>query len=126
MRASEVMRCRPIAETGTIKPQKPVNADQPPKLSERQARVQQQVRDEDVPHAAMKGDRVRRFGHLAGGEVIGTDAACTVALAPRLSYRASNVEHSERDDALHPRHVRGGITACICLGAHPHLYKLRI
>lgn len=45
-----------IDEDGTIKPAKPLNADQLRRRSERQAKTQQKMRDENTRHAAKVRD----------------------------------------------------------------------
>jgi hypothetical protein len=53
MRVHEFMA---LIESDTIKPVKPLTPEQSRKRSEKQARVQQQVRDEDHRHAAKERD----------------------------------------------------------------------
>jgi hypothetical protein len=45
-----------IDEDGTIKPAKPLNADQLRRRSERQASTQRKMRDEDARHASKSRD----------------------------------------------------------------------
>jgi hypothetical protein len=47
---------RGVIEAGTIKPSGPLDADQLRNRSKRQARVQQQIRDEESRHVAKKRD----------------------------------------------------------------------
>jgi hypothetical protein len=58
MRAREFM---PVAEAGTIKPEGPLNADEWRKRSAKQARTQQQVKDEAQRHAAKERDLKARL-----------------------------------------------------------------
>jgi hypothetical protein len=55
MRAREIMFCT-VAEAVPKKPEKPLTPEQAQKRSEKQARVQQQVRDEGARHAAKLQD----------------------------------------------------------------------
>ena len=52
-----------VSEAGAIKPSGSLTADQWRKRSERQARVQQQMRDEDARHAAKRRDLSGRLAH---------------------------------------------------------------
>jgi hypothetical protein len=58
MRAAEFML---MVEAMPAKPQKPLTPTQARKRSEKQAKVQQQVRDEDVRHAAKEQDLKARL-----------------------------------------------------------------
>jgi hypothetical protein len=55
MRAKEIMPSL-LAEIGTVKPVKPLTAEQSRKRAAKQVKVQQQVRDENQRHAAMERD----------------------------------------------------------------------
>jgi hypothetical protein len=50
------MRWRQIIEVGTVKPTGSLDSEEWRKRSERQARVQGQIRDENARHAAKKRD----------------------------------------------------------------------
>jgi len=50
-----------MIETDTIKPSGPLNADELRKKSDRRARVQQQIRDEDARHTAKTQDLKTRL-----------------------------------------------------------------
>lgn len=51
-----------IPETGTVKPTGSLDADEWRKRSERQTRLQRQIRDEDARHAAKEQDLTARLG----------------------------------------------------------------
>jgi hypothetical protein len=56
MRAREIMPSWSLAEVGSIEPAKPLTPEQSRKRSAKQARVQQQVQDENQRHAARERD----------------------------------------------------------------------
>ncbi len=61
MRALEIMPSRMLAEVGAVAPVKPLTPEQSRKRAATQAKVQQQVKDEDDRHAAKERDLKARL-----------------------------------------------------------------